>query len=138
VTRHPLDVMVSAMSHDFTHGFDCGYRLEDVARHYAIMADLAAHWCAALGFQSHALGYEDLVAAQAPETAALMAHLGLAMEPAQLVFHQSRRFAPTPSYAQVQEPLNDRSIGRWRHYADQFELVRPVLEDAIARGGYAA
>ncbi|MEG3151368.1 sulfotransferase [Sphingomonas sp. ZT3P38] len=137
-TRHPLDVMVSAMSHDFTHGFDCGYRLEDVAHHYATMADLAAHWRAALGFQSHALGYEHLVAAQAPETTALMAHLGLAMEPAQLVFHQSRRFAPTPSYAQVQEPLNDRSIGRWRHYADELEPVRLVLEDAIARGGYAA
>ena len=32
VRRHPLDVMVSAMSHDFTHGFHCGYRLEDVQK----------------------------------------------------------------------------------------------------------
>jgi tetratricopeptide (TPR) repeat protein len=138
VTRHPLDVMVSAMSHDFTHGFDCGYRLDDAAHHFAMMSALAGHWRDGLGIPSHALGYERLVAAQETETAALMAHLGLAMEPAQRAFHESKRFAPTPSYAQVQEPLNDRSIGRWRHYADALEPVRALLADAIARGGYAA
>ncbi|MDB5676091.1 MAG: sulfotransferase family protein, partial [Sphingomonas bacterium] len=137
VTRHPLDVMVSAMSHDFTHGFDCGYRLEDAARHFAAMSGLAAHWRDGLRINSHMLGYERFVAAQQAETVALMAHLGLAMEPAQLAFHQSRRFAPTPSYAQVQEPLHDRSIGRWRQYTAALEPVRAVLAEAIARGGYA-
>ncbi|MDB5712325.1 MAG: sulfotransferase [Sphingomonas bacterium] len=137
VTRHPLDVMVSAMSHDFTHGFDCGYRLEDAARHFAAMNDLTAHWRDGLAMHSHALGYERFVAAQETETAALMKHLGLAMEPAQLAFHQSRRFAPTPSYAQVQEPLHDRSIGRWRPYAGALAPARAILAEAIARGGYA-
>jgi Tfp pilus assembly protein PilF len=138
VTRHPLDVMVSAMSHDFTHGFDCGYRLEDAARHFAAMSELAAHWQDGLDIKVHALGYERFVAAQETETRALMAHLGLAVEPAQLAFHESRRFAPTPSYAQVREPLHDRSIGRWRHYASGLEPVRAALAGAMARGGYAA
>jgi hypothetical protein len=138
VTRHPLDVMVSAMSHDFTHGFDCGYQLEDAAHHFATMAALADYWRDGLSIRSHALGYERLVAAREAETAALMAHVGLAMEPAQLAFHEAPRFAPTPSYAQVQEPLNDRSIGRWRHHPRALEPVRPVLADAITRGGYAA
>jgi Tfp pilus assembly protein PilF len=137
VTRHPLDVMVSAMSHDFTHGFDCGYRLEDAARHFATMSELAAYWRDGLRVGSHPLGYERFVAAQEAETAALMAHLGLAAEPGQLAFHESRRFAPTPSYAQVQEPLHDRSIGRWRHYARALEPVGEVLAEAVARGGYA-
>ena len=137
VTRHPLDVMVSAMSHDFTHGFDCGYRLEDAARHFAAMNDLTAHWRDGLAIHSHILGYERFVGAQETEAAALMKHLGLAMEPTQRAFHESRRFAPTPSYAQVQEPLHDRSIDRWRHYAGALAPACAILMQAIARGGYA-
>lgn len=138
VTRHPLDVMVSAMSHDFTHGFDCGYRLEDAARHFAAMRALADHWRTELGIHSHKLGYERFIAAQRVETEALMAHLGLEIEQAQLAFHLSPRFAPTPSYAQVKQPLNDHSVGRWRHYAGALEPVRAILAEAIERGGYVA
>jgi Tfp pilus assembly protein PilF len=138
VGRHPLDVMVSAMSRDFTHGFNCGYRLEDAARHYALIDTLMAEWRKLPGIAPHQLRYENFVAAQMGETEALMAHIGLAMEPGQLAFHESQRFAPTPSYAQVQEPLNDRSIGRWRHYARELEPARAILAEAIARGGYAA
>jgi Tfp pilus assembly protein PilF len=137
VARHPLDVMVSAMSHDFTHGFNCGYRLEDAAHHYAAVDALIAEWGALPGIAPHRLGYERFVAAQEAETEAVMAHVGLAVEPAQLAFHESQRFAPTPSYAQVQEPLNDRSIGRWRHYGRELAPVRAILAEAIARGGYA-
>ena len=60
------------------------------------------------------------------------------MEPAQLAFHESRRFAPTPSHAQVRDPLNDRSIGRWRHCVRELDPVRDILAEAIAGGGYAA
>ncbi|QDZ08757.1 tetratricopeptide repeat protein [Sphingomonas panacisoli] len=136
VKRHPLDVMVSAMSHDFTHGFDCGYRLEDAATHFAAMDPLTAEWLTR--YNVHTVRYESFVAAQQAETDALMAHIGLAAEPAQLAFHESRRFAPTPSYAQVQEPLNDRSIGRWQNYAEQLAPARAILAEAIARGGYVA
>ncbi len=135
VARDPRDVLVSTMSHDLTHGFDCGYRPGDLARHLAAMHVLATHWRAQ--FSGHLLVYERLVADQAGETAALMAACGLAVEPAQARFHESRRIAPTPSYAQVQEPLNDRSIGRWRAYAAMLEPVRGVLAEAIAAGGYA-
>jgi len=138
VGRHPLDVMVSAMSHDFTHGFNCGYRLEDAARHYALIDTLMAEWRKLPGIAPHQLRYENFVAAQMGETEALMAHIGLPMEPGQLAFHESQRFAPTPSYAQVQEPLNDRSIGRWRHYARELEPARAILAETITRGGYAA
>jgi hypothetical protein len=66
-----------------------------------------------------------------------MAAIGLPMEPAQLRFHERPTVSPTPSYAQVREPLNDRSIGRWRNFAAELEAVRPIVGDAIARGGYA-
>jgi len=138
VKRHPLDVMVSAMSHDFTHGFDCGYQLEDAAHHFKAMDTLVADRLAQSKVVAHTVVYERFVAAQENETDVLMAHIGLATEPAQLAFHESRRFAPTPSYAQVQEPLNDRSIGRWRNYAEHLAPARAILSEAIARGAYDA
>lgn len=137
VARHPFDVMVSVMAHDMTHGFNCAYEIGDAAHHFAAVSTLDAHYRDTLGIVPHELIYERFVAGQESETGRLMAHFGLEMESAQLRFHESTRFAPTPSYAQVQEPLNDRSIGRWRNYARALEPVRDVLGDAIARAGYA-
>ena len=44
VRRHPLDVLTSVMSHDMTHGFHCAYRLEDAARHLALVDRLLAQF----------------------------------------------------------------------------------------------
>jgi tetratricopeptide (TPR) repeat protein len=136
VARHPLDVMVSVMAHDMTHGFNCGYALGDAAHHFAAMSALDAHYRDTLGIARHRLVYEQFVAEQENQTHRLMAHVGLGTEDAQMRFHESARFAPTPSYAQVQEPVNDRSIGRWRNYARALEPVRALLGDAMARAGY--
>jgi hypothetical protein len=135
VTRDPRDVIVSAMQHDMTHGFHCTYRLEDAAHHLAAIDALMAEYRTA-GIAAYSFRYEDFIADQASETERLMTYLGLQPEPAQVAFHQSRRHAPTPSYAQVREPLHDRAIGRWRNYARALEEVASVLAPAIARGGY--
>jgi len=137
VRRHPLDVLTSVMAHDMTHGFNCGYRLEDAARHLALADDLIETYRAAGLGPTYDLEYEQLVADQAGETARLMRAIGLELEPTQLSFHQSASVAVTPSYAQVREPLNDRSIGRWKNFAAELDAVRPIVADALARGGYA-
>jgi Tfp pilus assembly protein PilF len=116
VSRDPRDVIVSAMQHDMTHGFHCTYRLEDAAHHLAAVSDLTETHRAA-GFEPYRFRYESFIADQEGETERLMAFIGLDAEPAQQAFHQSRRHAPTPSYAQVREPLHGRAIGRWRNYA---------------------
>jgi hypothetical protein len=138
VRRHPLDVLTSVMSHDMTHGFNCGYRLEDAARHLSLVDGLFDRYRAA-GFEiTHELRYENLVADQLPETERLMTALGLPLEPAQLSFNERSAVSPTPSYAQVREPISDRSIGRWRNYESELRGVRPLVSEAMKRGGYAA
>ncbi len=132
VRRHPLDILVSVMAHDMTHGFDCGYRLEDTAHQFSAVSALTRSY----RDMPHIFSYEDFVADQVSETARLMAHVGLAPEPAQARFHESRRHAPTPSYAQVREPVHARSIGRWKNYRTQLAPVIGMVEDAIRAGGY--
>jgi tetratricopeptide (TPR) repeat protein len=136
VMRHPLDVCVSMMSNNFTHGFNCGYRIEDIAHHLAAVSDLMEHYRTELALEDFTLRYESLVADQVTETRRLLDYLGLPFEEACVRFHENRRYAPTPSYAQVTEKLNDRSIARHVHYAGQLRPIGPQLSRTMAASGY--
>jgi len=136
VRRHPLDTLVSIMMHDMTHGYECGYRIEDAAHQLAASSALTETYRNRLDIAPHVFSYERFIADQAGETGRLMAHVGLAAELAQARFHENRRHAPTPSYAQVREPLHTRSIGRWKNYAEQLAPIMPIVADAMRCGGY--
>jgi Tfp pilus assembly protein PilF len=138
VRRHPLDVLTSVMAHNMTHGFSSAYRLEDAASHLALVEGLVDHFREAGVGPTHDLHYEALVANQERETRLLVEALGLQMEPSQLRFYERTMVSPTPSYAQVKEPLNDRSVQRWRNYAEQLAPVQPIVVEAMVRGGYTA
>jgi hypothetical protein len=136
VLRHPLDVCVSMLANNMTHGFNCGYRIEDIVHHLLAVSDLDEHYARELDADALQLHYERFVAEQRGETARLLAHLGLELEPACLSFHENPRYAPTPSYAQVTQQLNDRSIGRHRHYSAQLAPLLPQLQALIKTRGY--
>lgn len=136
VIRHPLDVCVSVMANNLTHGFNCGYRIEDVVHHLAAVFELVEHYRGQLDIGELALKYETFVADQAAETRRLLDYLGLPFEEICLEFHENRRYAPTPSYAQVTEKLNDRSINRHRHYAQHLKPFLPQLTPMMRAHGY--
>ncbi len=138
VKRDPRDVAVSMLSNNLSHGFNCAFRLEDLVRHLAATEALLADYQRELGFSVHELQYERFVAEPESETRRLLDYVGLPFEEACLRFHESRRYAPTPSNARVAEKVNDRSIGRWRHFAGQLEPHLATLAPALAAGGYAA
>ncbi|MCB8873837.1 sulfotransferase family protein [Acidisoma silvae] len=137
VIRHPLDIMVSAFSNHFTHGFCCATALETAALHYARIFDLVAHYRAEMpGIRYRAIRYEDIVLRQEESLRGLFDVIGVDFDPACLTFHSNRRYARTASYAQVTEPLYDRSVGRWRQYRRHLEPVLPILAPAMAQLGY--
>ncbi|MCB8879170.1 sulfotransferase [Acidisoma cellulosilytica] len=137
VIRHPLDIMVSAFSNHFTHGFCCATALETAALHYARIVDLVAHYRAEMPEARYlCVRYEDIVAQQEASIRGLLEAIGEDFDPACLTFHQNQRYARTASYAQVTEPLYDRSVGRWRQYRRQLAPVLPILAPAMARLGY--
>jgi hypothetical protein len=132
MVRHPLDVAVSMLSHNLTHGHNSGYAIESIIRHMVTMHDLTAHYDEVLEHPTLTVRYEDFIADQEGWTRRVLDWCGLGFDEATLRFHENRRHAPTPSYAQVSKPLNDRSISRWRHYERQlspwFEQIAPVVE----------
>jgi Tfp pilus assembly protein PilF len=137
VVRHPLDVCVSMLSNNLTHGFNCAYRIADIVRHVAAMHEIVDCYEQQMDVGVLVLRYESFVADQLAQTQRLLDYVGVPLEPACLRFHESRRYAPTPSYAQVTEKLNDRSIGRYRHYLAHLQPFAAQLQRIMSAHDYA-
>jgi Tfp pilus assembly protein PilF len=137
LVRHPFDVVLSVFSNHLTHGFYCAYDLETAARHYALIADLIAHYRTELAMRYLPVRYEAIVDDQEANVRRMLAFIGEPFDPACVNFHENRRYARTASYAQVTEKLYDRSRFRHRHYAAQMAEVAPLLRPAMDRLGYA-
>jgi hypothetical protein len=50
---------------------------------------------------------------------------------------RAKGFVSTPSYAQILEPVNSSSVGRWKHYEHHFREVLPTLRPWLERWDYA-
>ena len=137
VIRHPLDIMVSAVSNHFTHGFFCASALETAATHYVRVMDLVQKYRAEMALRYLPVRYEDMVTDQEATVRSVLDFIGERFDPKCLQFHENQRYARTASYAQVTEPLYDRSRFRYRHYREHLEPVIPMLRPHIERLGYS-
>lgn len=135
--RHPLDVVLSVYSNHLTHGLFCAAELATTAKHYALTANLIAHYRANIpDLRYRAVRYEDVVDHQEREIRGLLDFIGEPFDAACLQFEKNQRYARTASYAQVTEKLYDRSRYRYRNYRSQLEPVIPTLAPIIERLGY--
>jgi tetratricopeptide (TPR) repeat protein len=137
VLRHPLDIMVSAFSNAFTHGYFCASDLTSAATHYVRVMELVQHYRGEMTLRYLPIRYEDIVQDQEASVRAMLDFAGIPFDPACLTFHENRRYARTASYAQVTEKLYGRSVGRWKHYRRHLEPVLPILAPMIEALGYA-
>jgi hypothetical protein len=136
VIRHPLDIMVSAVSNHFTHGFFCASALDTAARHYVRVMDLVQKYRSEMALRYLPVRYEDMVTEQEATVRSVLDFIGEPFDPKCLRFHENQRYARTASYAQVTERLYDRSRFRYRHYRKHLEPVIPILQAHIERLGY--
>jgi hypothetical protein len=136
VVRHPLDIMLSVFSNNLTHGLYCAFALETAALHYRRTFELVEHYRGELALRYLPVRYEDIVDEQEDSIRRMLDFIGEPFDPACLNFHENRRYARTASYAQVTEPLYDRSRYRYRHYLKHLAPAIEILEPVIQRLGY--
>jgi tetratricopeptide (TPR) repeat protein len=136
VIRHPLDVMISALSNHFTHGYFCASSLESAATHYVRVMDLVMHYRAEMALRYLPVRYDAMVTNQEETVRSILEFIGVPFDERCLSFHENRRYARTASYAQVTEPLYERSLYRYRHYRQHLEPMIPILRPTIERLGY--
>ncbi len=126
--RHPMAACFSAFKQHFARGQHFSYNLTALGRYYADYVALMAHVDAALPGLVHRVVYEDMVEDTEAEIRKLLAHCGLAFEPACLRFHENDRAVRTASSEQVRRPIFREGLEHWRHYEAWLgELKEAVL-----------
>lgn len=85
------------------------------------------------------LRYEDAVRHFEPVFRDVLSFIGVEWDAGVLDFHRraSGRYIASPSFSQVAQPLYASSIGRWQHYAAEFEAILPVLRPALVDQDYS-
>ncbi len=141
VQRNPCDCVLSCYITRFDPSAALAnfVTLEGTARLYGELRKFYSQCRAILPMIVHLVRYERLVDDAEAEMRALIAFLGLEWTDSVLdnrTIAMDRGFINTPSYAQVAEPLYDRSIGRWERYREQMKPVLPMLEPWAKRMGY--
>jgi tetratricopeptide (TPR) repeat protein len=139
--RHPCDVLLSCyMQHFRAPDFALLCRdLPTLAHGFRRAFDFWYEQSAILAPRVLEVRYESFVTQFEPGVRALADFLALPWRDAMLepgAHAQRKGFISTPSYSQVVQPVNARSVGRWSRYAAQFAPVLPVLEPLLARWGY--
>ena len=123
--RDPRDQLFSCWSLLFSQNQEYAYDIAELRRFHRAYQGLMAHWRDVLPSQSMLeVRYERLVAEPEAGTRAILAHCGLEWDEQALRFWDSKRQVKSASMAQVREPIYDRSIGRWRPFA---ELLAPLF-----------
>ncbi|MEX2631657.1 MAG: sulfotransferase [Tistlia sp.] len=130
--RDPRDVALSNFFEFFGRGHTFSHDLLDLAQQVLAHRRLMDHWQSVLppGMILE-VEHERLVADQEGESRRLVAHCGLAWDPACLNFQDADRPVRTASAWQVRQPIDRAAVGRWRAYRCQLA----GFVEALAEGG---
>ena len=116
IQRYPIDNCLSIYFQRFNIAHTYATSLEQLGDYYPLYLDLMAHWNKVLPLPILNVKYDELVANQEFETRRMIEFCGLEWDEACLSFHSSKRDVGTPSYDQVNQPMYNKSSGRWRNY----------------------
>jgi tetratricopeptide (TPR) repeat protein len=132
VRREPMACCFSNLKQLFgTTNQEFAYGIEDMARHYCAYLAMMDHWHAVLPGRVLTLHYEDVVDDLDDAVRRILAHCGLAFDPASLRFHETRRSVRTPSSEQVRRPIARDGLTQWQNYAPWLDPLREALGPAL-------
>jgi len=140
--RHPCDTLLSCYQQQF-RAPDLALMCRDfptLARNYRTAFDFWYAQLPLLGAATLELRYETLVADFTTEVRRLADFLELPWHAGLLApgdHARAKGYISTPSYTQVIEPVNTRSVGRWKRYQQHFTDALPTLMPCLERWGYA-
>jgi len=138
--RDPRDVVVSCFFQNLAlTPVNVNFlSLERAMGHYADLMDVWLRMRELGGFDWIETRYEDVVAGVEKEGRRVTEFLGLTWHPAQANCHEaaSRKLVFSPTYSEVAQPVHNRAVGRWKHYAAALEPFQQRLSAYVRAFGY--
>lgn len=126
--RDPRDVALSCYFQSFAN-VDWSHRLEDIGTFYRGYQRVMRHWQDHLPVPIHNLEYERLVSDNDATCRELLAFCDVPWSDDCLNFHRQKGAVKTASRVQVRQPLNTRSVQRWKPYEPQLALLTRFLDN---------
>ncbi|WP_431638196.1 tetratricopeptide repeat-containing sulfotransferase family protein [Dyella sp. KULCS107] len=127
LARAPMDVCYSNLKVMFGNTSAYCYDMGAMAHYYGLYRRLVRRWHALMPGAMLDVDYAALVTQPEQTLARVLAHCGLALEPACLRPEGNPAPVATPSSAQVREPVHTRALEQWRRYEVQLEPLRRAL-----------
>jgi hypothetical protein len=127
LARAPMDVCYSNLKVMFGNTSAYCYDMGAMAHYYGLYRRLVRRWHALMPGAMLDVDYAALVTQPEQTLARVLAHCGLALEPACLRPEDNPAPVATPSSAQVREPVHTRALEQWRRYEVQLEPLRRAL-----------
>lgn len=139
--RHPCDAVLSCFMQPFTpnDAMSNFFNLNDAAYLYDKIMELWTKYEKTLDLVIHTIKYEDVVNNFEPTLKNLLNFLEISWNDSLKEFYKTaekKRFINTPSYDQVNMPLYDKSIERWKNYKEKFSVTNNILDKWINKFNY--
>ena len=125
--RDPVDTCLSTYFQDFPSIHPYAYDLENLAAYYQDYLKMMEHWRNVIKLPLLEVQYEDLIVNQEGVSRSLVEFCDLEWHDDCLQFHKNKRFVRTASYDQVNRPLYNRSVARWKKYEKHLQPLLTVL-----------
>tara|TARA_B100000579_G_scaffold366328_1_gene326120 strand:- start:528 stop:2180 length:1653 start_codon:yes stop_codon:yes gene_type:complete len=123
--RNPLDNILSIYRTHFAVGNQYSSCLVDCARVYLDQESIMTEYKKRFRSKIYDLNYDSLVSNPKQEIKSLISWLGWEWDDAYLTPHLNTRSISTASSVQVRFPINSKSIGGWKNYAN---MLKPAIE----------
>jgi tetratricopeptide (TPR) repeat protein len=131
--RDPMDTCLSNFRQLFavkSPYYDYSFDLMDTGRYYILYRELLSHWHQIMPGRILEVRYESIVDDLEGQARKLLEFCGLSWESACLAFEDNQAPVATASAVQVREPINRKSVGRWRRYESELAGLRELLRGA--------
>ena len=123
--RDPMDNCLSIYKNYLpAAGHEYAKNLLSLGQYYKEYQTLMAHWQEKFSENIYEVEYEKLTNSPKREISALLKACGLDFEIACLSSHKTKRIVSTLSAAQVRKPIHNKSIGLWKKYEANLELLK--------------
>ncbi len=129
--RHPLACGFSNFKQHFARGQAFSYDLGHFGRYYADYVRLMTHLDRVQPGAVQQIVHERLVDDPENEVRALLAALGLAFDPACLLFHENKRAVRTASSEQVRRPMSREGLDQYKRFEHHLGPLKAALGPAL-------
>ena len=139
--RHPLDVCLSNFQQNYDLNTEMSFlvTLDDCVKRYLQVFDLLAHYQQSIQSNLIFVRYEDLVNNLAGEAKKIFNFIDMDYDQSFLDFHKhaTNKAINTASKHQVNQPLYNSSVYKWKNYEHYLGSYITSLQPYIKKFGYA-